>query len=442
MNLRTRIMLLSVLISGLIFTAAGSGVYIIYKESLLNRAENALETKAGLISDNETPAFTKGGLEEWLEQFEEDDWRLWVFDEEDRLLAEAGEEDEFSYAQLRSLAADGELLTGAFSLDGTPDASAETLVLAYSLEETEEELQLLLGILGGALLAVMILAAAGGRFLAFTILKPISRLIQTMEHNEKRDTFERIAVSGSPGDELQRMAVTFNSMMSKMEANFERQKSFVSDASHELKTPITVIESYAALLGRWGGEDKEVREEAVGTIRSETKRMKAMVHALLELASLQDSGQELVKEPVDLTEAVRNAAKEMEAVYHRPVGLDLPDAPVVAEGNPENIRQLLVILLDNALKYSGTTVQAAVKEEKNYVILTIADEGIGIPEEEQDLVFERFYRVDKSRQRQTGGTGLGLAIAKSIVGQHGGQITLKSKENEGTTVTVTLPRKF
>jgi two-component system sensor histidine kinase ArlS len=288
---------------------------------------------------------------------------------------------------------------------------------------------------GGAI----VLSFIGGTFLSRTIVKPISKSIQTMQEIESSLIFKRIPSLGHSKDEIFKMTETFNRMMGRLEESFLKQQQFVSDASHELNTTLTIVEGYANMLRRWGTKDQDIQKESIESIYEESKRMRIMTQQLLDLAAAQH-GMKLDAQPFDLVDSCTRAAALVKTLHKRTIHINTVGRDPIITADPLKIKQLLLILLDNALKYSGREIELSVSLEDTHAVIRVKDYGIGIPKEEQDLIFERFYRVDQARHRTTGGTGLGLPIAKSIVVDHGGTIRVDSEEGAGTEVTVQLPR--
>jgi signal transduction histidine kinase len=225
-------------------------------------------------------------------------------------------------------------------------------------------------------------------------------------------------------------------------AAFARQRAFVADASHELRTPLTVIRANAELVQRLPSASPEVREEA-GQIVAEADEMARLADGLLLLARLDDAALQLDRLSLDLIETVRGAAEAMEE-RARAAGLSLTihlGDPVIAVFDPSRIRQVVRIFLDNAVDYTptGGTIDVRSDRQPGKVTVRVTDTGVGIEPKDQARVFDRFYRADRARARQTGGAGLGLAIARALIEAHGGQIGLESEPGRGTTAWFVLP---
>ena len=219
---------------------------------------------------------------------------------------------------------------------------------------------------------------------------------------------------------------------------FNRQHAFVSDASHELRTPLAVIRANAEYLQLEQPDNPEVRD-----IVSESERLSALVETLLALARGDVAGAGLERALVDLGEVVEAAVTSMRPLAEeRGVELTVVTGEgMTVLGDGEQLRQLVIILVDNALRYTAADGRVHVQAgaDRDSAVLTVHDNGIGIPPDAVDRVFERFYRADSARSRDSGGAGLGLAIARELVGGHGGRIELDSTEGAGTTFTVRLP---
>lgn len=313
-----------------------------------------------------------------------------------------------------------------------------SIEIIEKLDSLDNNINTLVSVLVFSSMGALLLSIISGLFLSKLILRPISRMIQTMEEIEGSLVLKQIPLHDGERDELHKMVETFNRMIGRIETSFIKQQQFVSDASHELKTPITIIESYAKMLRRWGMNDEKVQREAIETIYEESVRMKQLTQHLLELVS-SDDGEKLTLQTVDMMELCTHAAKVMRRMYKREVEIQSEYPNIRISANENKMKQLLLIILDNALKYSKTTIIISLFKDQAGVYIRIKDRGIGIPKKELKHVFDRFYRVDRARQRQTGGAGLGLSIAQNIVKQSHGDIKIFSEENVGTVVEVFLP---
>ena len=246
-------------------------------------------------------------------------------------------------------------------------------------------------------------------------------------------------------DELGQLSRAFNAMTARLRAARQMQVDFVANVSHELRTPLTSIKGMVETLRAGAVEDLDVRDRFLGTVESETDRLIRLVHDLLLLSRADSEALNLRREAVDVVALVRAAVERLSPqadVYD--VTLRVADAPaslpVWADG--DRITQVLVNLLDNAIKYSkpgGAVTVSVSPSPERMALIQVHDTGVGIPADVLPRIGERFYRADKARARTHGGSGLGLAIAQALVEAHGGKLWLESREGDGTTAQFTLP---
>lgn len=250
----------------------------------------------------------------------------------------------------------------------------------------------------------------------------------------------RIPVDGTQR-ELKDLAQAINAMLDRINQSYRAQMRFVSDASHELRTPISVIQGYANLLNRWGKDDPETMQEAIDAITQEAQSMKELVEQLLFLARGDNDSLVVEPEVFDLTAVAGQVMKDSQVIDQTHPMEVLWENPVYVNCDPGLIKQAIRILVDNAIKYTpdGGAIRTAVETRDGTARLSVTDEGIGISPEALPHIFDRFFRADESRTRQTGGSGLGLSIAKWIVERHNGWIEVVSRQNAGTRITIVLP---
>ena len=246
----------------------------------------------------------------------------------------------------------------------------------------------------------------------------------------------------STGDkELQGLEQAINDLLARMHAAYRQQAQFVSDASHELRTPIAVIQGYVKMLDRWGKDDETVLDESIAAIKTETEHMKTLVEQLLFLARGDSGRQQMNPEPMDLSALATEVLGEYKMIDegHEWRQGALSSAPVTAD--PALIKQAVRVLVDNAVRYTleGGSIRLSAGSEKGEAWLEIQDGGIGIAEEDVPRIFDRFFRADPARARASGGTGLGLSIARWIVERHGGHFEVVSRPGLGTRIRVYLP---
>jgi heavy metal sensor kinase len=289
---------------------------------------------------------------------------------------------------------------------------------------------------------LLLVAAGGGYWLSRRALSPVDALVRTAREVSGTNLSSRLQKLET-GDELQRLSDTLNEMLDRIEAAFQRITQFTADASHELRTPVSLIRTEAELALRRSRGEAEYKE-SLRHILLEAERTTALIEQLLSMARA-DSGRETLHlEPVDLRQTLRGVVDGWQQVatirnLQFSASLDAPDFSVM--GDETLLRRLADILLDNAFKYTPSpgSVHLSLEPQGENALIRVQDSGVGIPEEEQGKIFERFYRVDKARSRAQGGAGLGLAIAHWIVTQHGGSIQVESRPGQGSTFRVELP---
>lgn len=310
-----------------------------------------------------------------------------------------------------------------------------TLQVSQHLIALEENMRILFYVLLVASVVMLLPIFMGANVLSRFILKPIKTLTGAMKENTVYGEWKKITDLNQSRDELYEMESTFNDMIDYLEENFRKQEVFVSDASHELKTPISIVKSYAQLLSRRGRDNPELVKESVEAIESEADRMQKLVEQMLSLAKNEVHD---TIEPVDFSALCLETVHRFSGTTQRTFHLDVEEGLIVS-GNKDHLEQVLYILIDNALKYSEQSIAISLKKGEAAIRFKVTDYGVGIPEAEQARIFDRFYRVDKARSRETGGSGLGLPIAKAITDAHGGHLFVRSEVNASTTFTLELP---
>ena len=241
-------------------------------------------------------------------------------------------------------------------------------------------------------------------------------------------------------DELKNLAAAINGMLDRINESYRSQVRFVSDASHELRTPISVIQGYANLLDRWGKNDEKTLQESINAIKEEAANMKSLVEQLLFLARGDNNTMTLNLELIELSELASEVFRETQMIDSgHDYESNFNEAFILAD--KALIKQAIRILVDNSIKYTnaGGNIKIAVTQNEENAVITVQDNGIGIPSDAVPQIFDRFYRADQSRARATGGTGLGLSIAKWITERHGGHMEVLSREDIGTRISIYIP---
>lgn len=284
------------------------------------------------------------------------------------------------------------------------------------------------GLILGVGLVVFVICVCFAKRLTKRIVEPIEKLAANIVLVDEAEVYE----------EMRPFVSTIKQQHMDILNHAQIRQEFTANVSHELKTPLTAISGYAELIAN-GMTNERDTEHFASEIHRSAERLQSLINDIIKLAELDDSDLELEFEPLDLYELGENciALMEMQAQKNE-VTLLLEGEPVLVNGNKTLLEELFYNLCSNAVRYNkrGGTVTIATGTEKGRPVIFVRDTGIGIPKDQQDRVFERFYRVDKSRSKSTGGTGLGLAIVKHIVAQHDAQIELTSEENVGTEIKV------
>ncbi|MCR8630471.1 HAMP domain-containing sensor histidine kinase [Paenibacillus radicis (ex Xue et al. 2023)] len=325
------------------------------------------------------------------------------------------------------------LITGNFT------GTVEIINNLESLDNLNQTLIVIM--LSGAGIAV-ILSGLGGLLISRQLLKPIQSITETMKKIMENGLQERVPFHDNK-DELSYLAIMFNEMMEQLEKSFRQQKQFVEDASHELRTPISIIEGHLSLLNRWGKTNTDILDESLTSSLEEIVRLKELVQELLELSRAEAIHENAIEDWADARSIIQQVVNDL-SVLHSDVEfiVRLAKEECLLQISTHHLKQIILIILDNAVKYSLNQKMIEINMDlvqSNTASIQIMDHGVGIPKEDIPFVFDRFYRVDKARNRKLGGSGLGLAIAKRIINKYHGDILIESNENEGTSVTIWLP---
>jgi signal transduction histidine kinase len=317
---------------------------------------------------------------------------------------------------------------------------SRTILVATDITRVDDSLRILTraALIGGPL-AVLLMALASYGVVALT-LRPVAAL----RHGAADITAAGLAEQRLPvpdaKDEIHRLAITLNAMLDRIDSATSRQRTFVGDAAHELRSPLASLRVQLEVAQRlgptadWSG--------LINDVLVDVDRLDRLVEDLLTLARLDESGATMHREPVPLDALVDEVAR---GYAHARVPVVADTEPVTVSGDPEALRRVVINLLDNAVRFANEEVHVAIgpanRNGRSIARLTVEDDGPGIPESERERVFDRFYRVQESRSRQTGGTGLGLPIVRDIVRNHGGRVRLGARNDgaAGLRAVVVLP---
>jgi len=283
-------------------------------------------------------------------------------------------------------------------------------------------------------------AIGGGYFLMRRALIQVEEITIQAERISSDNLSARLPVPAT-GDELERLTLALNRMMARLEDAFQHINRFSADVSHELRTPLTILRGELEALVHHEDLSPDLLDQ-IGSALEETERLRTIIDQLLVISRL-DAGDVLQKVPLDLGRLAISTAEQMQVVAEeKSIRLSYSAEPdIEVEGDPSRLKQVVVNLLDNAIRYTseGGSIFVSAGRRNGSAVLTVADNGAGIPPEALPHVFERFYRADKARSRYSGGAGLGLSIVNAICAAHRGDIEVSSREGVGTTMTVLLP---
>lgn len=459
MPIRWRLTLFNALAIGVILILLGAGLFFLLRSALLSGVESDAENRAMAAART---VQQDGELED-AEQFALQGVFIVVRDEQGRILEQTADlsSGRGSDQVWRQALASGEAQGGTAQLSDeapdyvyavpvNPESSRARVVEAgrsyAAAQETTETFGTLLAVgLGVALL----LSVAGAYLLARTALRPVDAVVRSAQEIGESDLSARLPVHHRR-DEIGRLASTFNELLARIETAFARreealvrQRRFAADASHELRTPLTSISGYARMLEDWGLDNPKASRRAVAAISKESERLKELAESLLALTR-GDEGAQLSLDRHDLAEVAREAVETVRGAAPEGITVEYepPGYPVEATFDREKIRQVITILLDNAVKYTpadrhGDRITVVVGERDGESGISVGDTGIGIAEDQLPLIFERFHRVDEARS--AGGAGLGLSIASQVAEAHGGSVSAESTLGEGSTFTLRLP---
>ena len=459
-SVRVRLTLWYVAVFGLLLIAFSAFVYGVLAQNLYARLDQSVTETAGLVVGEFKSEIEENGgaiaisAGQALAELQINDVYLAIFDDQGNLLASNPDWNQLpaaSHSSFQNGGTEPRLLT----VNGVDDAGVRLAILpassggrAYLIAAGESQLRVIDQLrsirqtfyLGFP--ASLLIAAIGGFLLARKSLAPVVAMADQVDRISAHNLNERLTV-GKQKDELQHLARVFNELLSRLDGSFEEMRGFVADTSHELRTPLAIIRGEADVALSDDREPAEYRDALV-IIQDEAKRVSRIVDDMMALARADAGQRQLRVEEFYLNDLIEECCKAATVLtVAKNVSLSAVPMPDISfRGDQDLLRRMLMNLLDNAIKYTpdGGSVSVAVECEQDTVRLRVTDTGIGIAAGHLERVFDRFYRVDKSRSRADGGTGLGLAIAKWVAEAHNGSIELSSQPGQGSTFTVLLPR--
>jgi signal transduction histidine kinase len=488
-SLRFKLTLWYVFILAVLLVSFSTLLYFTLEKSLFRDVDNKLQSLAALIASESASPLSRFGFSD-LDQALEQSLNLkpigkfiQVLDESGRI----GRKSEnlrnvqlpISLTALQNAAKGKATFETIRSVGNTPlrivtlpvrenQQVVRIIQVASSLEDVEDALNTLFVILLVTVPSALIVASLGGQFLANKALKPVDRVTQAARLITYQNLNQRIEPPRVK-DEIGRLIETFNDMISRLDKSFHQAKQFSADASHELKTPLTILKGEVEVALRKDRTPQEYREVLRSNLE-EINRMSHIVNDLLLLSKADSGDVALTKEEVNLNEVIEDIVSQLRTLARsKEIRIETENHAVDTWilGDALRIRELFLNLIDNAIKYTerGGEVRVRVEREvrcspleasepgegcegpaeiptshnRALAKVTVSDTGIGISEEDQDRIFDRFYRVDKARSREQGGSGLGLSICKWIVEAHQGEITVESELGRGSSFIVRLP---
>ena len=464
MPIRWRLTLFIALAIGAILLVLGVALFILLSEAQVSTVEDTAERRAAEAADIVRSGRTLRADD--VKDLTLDGVFVIIRNGEGKVLydplklAEGGAKDRVVWEKAldRGKPASGEIrFSGRDSPDyvyavrtSTPHGRARVVEAGKSYESALEDVWEIGVILTAGIGAAFVLSIGGAYLLARAALRPVEAVTTAARAMDEEDLEKRLPVA-NPKDEIGRLATTINALLARLEAAFARreealstQRRFAADASHELRTPLTSIGGHARMLDEWVLEkDTDAARRSVRTIRREAGRMGGLVESLLMLTR-GDEGAPLDVGRHDLAGVAKEAADAARDNAEGKLFIELvpPDGEIMATFDRARILQVAAILLDNAVKYTpkGGTVIVKTSAQDDRVELAVSDTGVGIPEDELPLIFERFLRADAARSQE--GVGLGLSIARQIAEAHGGAIEATSEPGIGSEFVLVLPRRI
>lgn len=450
MKLGTKIQLYTTVMIAIVVILTNLLIYFSYKHYSLEAEMDQLENRGNnIITEIQTAQESGISGETVLQYFSLSDGYITMLnDQEDHIVRIATEE---SYLELNQPYSTSQY-TDALSYNNENFVMISIPVIwengevhslqiyenVYFLYDTYNILKWIL-IISSVILLVLVFIL--NQVITNLITNPIKQLVRRMNDRENVRLYKTIPVNKSDTFELKMLTDSYNDMMLTLKAHDDNQQAFIMNASHELKTPLTVISSYARMLERFGKTREDLLDEGITAISEETTRMKYLTEQFLSFTKVTHSDTDQDKEYIPAVQLIESVVARLEKVFKRNINIASAGTDPYVYVYPPAFEQLLRIFLDNAYKYSTKDIDVNIEENSEAVIIEVRDYGIGIPENELNDIFTRFYRVDKARTRKTGGSGLGLSIAKQLAENNDIKISVKSVINEGTTFKLTMKKE-
>ena len=431
-SLRRRVVAAATAVVAVALLIGAVAFLALFRWSLLDGARQLAESDASAIGNR----IEEAGVAELTDAEVADDDRLLQLIGSDGALIASSE-----VAESMQLTVQGDWTT--VTVDDEPylvvaeevDDSGTTLLVGIDIEDVDQSIASVVPLVVVAIPVLLLLVGGVTWVVVGRALRPVESLRREVEAISSSNLGTRVDEPPT-GDEIHRLAVTMNGMLERLESSQRRQAQFVSDASHELRSPLASLRQFAEVAGSYPGQ--VTADELAAAIQDEGGRLESIVRAMLVLARADEGGLDSIRREVDLDDVLRAEVTRLRASTAVEVDATAIDAARVV-ANPELLAQVVRNLVDNAARHASGRVALSVREEGGDAVVTIEDDGAGIPHQDRDRVFERFVRLDEARARESGGSGLGLAIVREIVGQHGGTVRIVDGSLGGARVELRLP---
>jgi heavy metal sensor kinase len=464
-SVRARLTLWYVSVLGLVLVAFSFGVYALLSNALYARVDDGLRavvdiTTKSLSNDIEEGQTIQNAAQSTVAELFNPQQAIAIFDESGTLLAENTSGEDF-HARLPDTGSIPDNELHLFTVPESDDDDQRVAVrrvrvsplnipyiilVNQPLDAIEDELDSLRKILYYTVPIALLMAGLGGWFLARKSLAPVVSMAESARRIGSENLDLQLPVA-NPRDELGKLATAFNELLARLNAAFKQQRQFMADASHELRTPLSVMHTAAGVTLKQPHRNEGEYREAIEMLNEQTRRLSRIVKDMFILARADAGRYPLTKATLyldDLLEEVTNAGSVLAS--DKNITFEVENSLEASYyGDEDLLRQMILNLVDNAIKYtpSSTTIKLSLAQRRNEYLISVSDNGPGIPDEAKPRIFERFYRADKARSRSIetdgGGAGLGLAISRWIAEAHGGSLELAHSDHSGTTFLIKLP---
>ena len=438
-SVRVRTTLGAVLVVGVVLLLASAAMVVLLRRSQIQDIKTTARFKAEAVSDllatgSPTDVIRVGDVEEEFVQVLEEGEVIAATPNvsgEPALVSIAPKESE----EIDVPFEDDPFLVVATEID-TPEAAAYTILVGRTMETVIESTQIIVRLLLVGLPLLLLVVGAVTWKVVGRALAPVEAIRSEVESISGAELHRRVPESRS-GDEIGRLATTMNQMLVRLDDAQSKQRRFVSDASHELRSPVATIRQHAevALAHPTGTSAGELAQ----VVLAENLRLQRLVEDLLLLARMDEHSQDVRKESVDLDDVVFQEVERIRSMTDKSIDARSVSAGRVT-GDVKQLSRLVGNLLDNAIRHARSAVRISLKEEDDEVAFEVEDDGAGVPEGDRERVFERFIRLQEARDRDSGGSGLGLAIVAEVAVSHGGTARVFESSTGGACIEVRFPR--